>query len=192
MTDRAWDLGRPVFRRLPYKGYQDNVLVDALTQWVDDRLSAKAIALRDFWQQTDPTLANDTSLDYAAYLMGFSEGLWNTSWTAPVKRGVLAAANDLLSTRGSQQAISKMLTLLGSTGSLWAGSTLVFSFKMPGTFGTNSNRAYIRMALPTSRLSYDWQQAEYVSRQWVAAPIKSGVCYQKFYLGWSVLGDPMF
>jgi hypothetical protein len=188
----AWDAGRPIFNRLPEWGYQDNQAVDALTQWADMRLVEKRDILEQFWRTFVPALCPVERLEYAAYVVGFSGDLWRSSWSEPTKRAVLTVANDLLKARGSLQALQQIIAVLENPAKLWSGSALSLSFPMPGRFGSNAARVYLRMGRLVARESEEWRNAEYVVQQWVAAPVRSRVCYERFYLGLSVLGDPMF
>jgi phage tail P2-like protein len=188
----SWAAGRPVFKRLPYLGYQDNKLVDALTTWVDDRLTDKYTRSRDFWQLLQPSTATADSLDYAAYLMGFSEALWVPTWAESLKRSILQDANYLLRNRGNILAILRLLSLMGLSVTAWTGRSLLIPFNIPGTFGTSSARIFLRAPLSVPRSSDEWVKAEYIRQHWVSAPIKSAVCYERFYVGYSRIGEPMF
>ena len=57
-----WQNNRPIFDSLPEKGYKDNSVALALTQWVDADLSSKAAQLQNFYKELDPDTCQDSML----------------------------------------------------------------------------------------------------------------------------------
>jgi phage tail-like protein len=206
--------GRPVFYDLPQKGYQDNPIVDWLTLWYDERIVQSATTLESFWQNLDPMVAPESYLDYLAFLCGLSGKYWDVKWTVPVKRSLISLAHSLWSSRGTLRAIKQVLNIQLSTYlydsegflvddkgdylienpeyTIWTNGALRLSFTLPATFGKDDLKLWVRLPLKYQRSTQQFKEAQRTLRNYAPAIVKSGVCFERFYLGFSVLGDPLF
>ena len=189
---QAWASQRPVFSRLPQVGYQDNSVADWLTSWVDIELTNKKQQLEQFYTQLSPQTCASTSLDYLAFLVGLSGDYWSVNWTDVVKRQMIASATNIFSSRGTVSCITQVLTIVGVNAKLWWSGQTIVSFQLPVTLGSSDLRLFIRLPIQYQRNGYEWQEAQRVRRCYVPAMVSSMVCYDKFYLGMSRLGEPVF
>lgn len=189
----SWHDSRPVFSRLPERGYKDNLAADALTSWVDEKLTAKAEQLQGFYLQLDPNTADEASLDYLAWLCGLSGSYWDTEWSAQVKRSLIAASHNYLwANRGTLDVIKFVLDTHGIDYDIWQDGSSVIPFKMPRAFGANRLRFFVRLPLAYDRTSRQWREVERSLRNFAPAVVQNRVCYQGFKMGFSVVGEAMF
>lgn len=195
MTDSktAWNNRRPILHRLPQYGYQDNAIADALTFYPDLKLSGVKDLLERWYLELHPDTCQDASLDYLAYLVGFSGHFWDTRWSNPVKRDLIRASHAILwRKRGTFEAIRAVLDIHGISYDIWTDGSLNLAFTLSGTFGSPKMRYYLRLPKTTPRVSPAFQEARRTLRLYSPAVTKSKVTYQAFYLGLSRLGDPLF
>jgi phage tail-like protein len=183
---------RPVFYDLPQKGYQDNPVVDWLTLWYDEKIVQSATTLESFWQNLDPAIAPESYLDYLAFLCGLSGNYWDVKWSVDVKRLLIALAHSLWSSRGTLRAIRQVLDIHSLEYTIWTNGALRLSFTLPATFGKDDLRLWVRMPLKYQRSTPQFKEAQRTLRNYAPAIVKSGVCFNRFYLGFSVLNDPLF
>lgn len=207
--------GRPVFFDLPQKGYQDNTPADWVTLWVDEKLTETAERMSGFWQQLDPTVAPESYLDYIAFLVGLSSNFWDLKWSSEVKREMILAAHYLWSVKGTKAALKRVLDIQLSTWvttdagdtlvseldiqltsvvnyHIWTPSVITLPFNLPGTFGSDNLVLWVQIPLQYQRATKEFKEAQRCLRNYAPAVVKSGVCFYKFYLGFSQLGDPLF
>lgn len=191
--DESWEIGRPVFNRLPAKGYKDNLAVDSLTQWQDQKLTAKADQLQNFYKNLDPDTAPIAYLDYLAYLVGLSGSYWDSNWDPEIKRQFIRIAHPYLwPMRGTMAAIKKVLDTHQLAYSIWEDGESVLPFKMPKAFGSAKLRFYIRLGIQYRRNGQTFTEARRTISNFAPAVTKTGVVYERFYISFSKLGEPMF
>lgn len=188
----AWLEGRPVFKRLPELGYQDNELVDAVTSWVDSELTTKANLLQQYHTYLNPETCPEDMLDYLAWLVGMSDSYWNKQWDSEVKREMIANAYWLFNHQGTLDAVKRVLDIHGYTYNVWTDGDLTLPFNLPGSFGTPRLRYYIRVNIAYSRNGKEWTEALKTIRNFSAATVLGKLSYQAFQLNYSRLGDPLF
>ena len=188
----TWDTRRPIWGRLPAKGYQDSPVEDWLTAWADEELSAKLAQMESWYTQLHPDTCDPASLDYLAYLVGFSGPYWDTQWQETPKRALVRDSHWLWANRGTLKAIARVLNIHQVQHDLWLSGVLRLSFGLPGRFGTPSPRVYLRLPKQYPRAGAAFGEAERTRRNWVPAVIRSKVTYERFYLGFSRVGDPLF
>lgn len=189
----AWASGRPVYGRLPEKGYQDNLIADSLTAWVDGRLSETKGTLEAWPLEVSPDTAKDSSLDYLGWLFGFSGSFWDTSWGPEVKRELIRLSHSFIwPMRGTLAVIRKVLDLHGISYDVWRPGVSTLPFAMPRIFGGGGLRFFVRLPITYIRGGQDWREAERTLRNYAPAVVETKVTYQRFYMGFSKIGDPMF
>jgi phage tail-like protein len=211
----TWHDGRPVYSRLPSRGYQDNPTVDHLTSWVDGELTAAAGALQAFWVNLDPFTAPEEYLDFLGSLCGMSGAYWDLKWDQIVKRQMISQSHKLWSSKGTLAAIRAVLDIHFSTYlydeldrpltafnayltsgevkySIWLQGALTISFDISQVFGRDDLRLYVLVPLEFSRKSRQFKEAERTLRNYAPAVIQSKVTYERFYLGFSQLSEPLF
>jgi phage tail P2-like protein len=190
--NEAWYRGRPVYNRLPLSGYQDNSAVDAITKPIDLKLMSVKGTLEALAEALDPVNCPVGYLDYVAYLNGFSGRYWDALWTNEVKRQLVTDARYIWANRGKAEIVSKVLTIHGITHDVWRTGSLTLPFTLTATFSTPQMLTYIRLPLSYLRASTQWREAERTRKNFLHCGIKTRVVYDKFYLGFSKLGDPLF
>ena len=188
----TWQDGRPIYNRLPLKGYQDNLVADWLTLWVDEKLSGTASTLEAFWQNLIPETCPAVYLDYLGYLCGLSGQYWDTKWSTAVKRLMVANTHKFWSDRGTMLTIKSVLDIHRLTYTLWTNGALRLPFTLPNTFGTDDLRLYVRLPLIFQRTSQQFKEAQRTLRNYAPAVVKSAACFERFYLGFSYFSDPLF
>lgn len=184
--------GRPVFYDLPQKGYQDNPTVDWLTRWYDQKLVQVATLMETLWQYLEPEEAPESYLDYLAFLCGLSGTYWDTKWQPDVKRQLIKHAHKLWSSRGTLGAIQKVLEIHNIEHTIWSSGSLRLPFELPRMFGRDDLRIWVRLPLPYQRQSWQFKESQRTLRNYAPTIVQTGVCFNRFYLGFSVLGDPLF
>lgn len=194
MTSKeAWSEGRPVFKRLPYNGYQNNDLVDHISNWVDFRLSQASALLQNFYKEVSPYTAQDSSLDYLAWLVGLSGQYWDRTWSSLVKRQMIRLAHPVLwKQRGTDTVLRTVLDIHEISYNIWTDGNLQLPFVLSGTFGTPKLRFYLRLPITYPRSGPVFREARRTVANFSPALVQKGVCYDRFYLGFSLLGDPLF
>lgn len=189
----AWGAGRPLFNRLPEKGYKDSQPTDAVTVWVDEYLVKTKQLLETFYLSLDPATCPDDQLDYLAYLVGLSGTFWDTRWSPEVKRAFINQSHVYLwRNRGTLACLKKVLDIHNLSYDIWQDGNLTLPFAMSSAFGTAKMRLYIRLPLIYLRGQQEWLEANRTARNFVPAVVKHQVCYEYFALGISRLGEPMF
>lgn len=187
-----WDKGQPVTLRLPRDGYQNNPDVVSLLSQPDWFLTSKKEQLETLYQQLTGETAPVSWLDYLAWLLGWSDEYWDTRWSESVKRQLIVIANSVWERLGRSDVITQILDIHGIEHDLWTEVALQLPFSMPATFSTPKGRLYIRLPIQYLRNGNEFREARRTRDNFVPCTILSGVVYDRFYLGISQLGDPMF
>lgn len=189
---QPWDKGRPTTLRLPRDGYQNNPDVVALLSQPDEFLTAKKLQLETLYEQLRGETAPEEWLDYVAWLMGWSSEYWDSRWSESVKRQLIVIANSVWERLGQSGVISEILNIHSIEHDLWTEVALQLPFSMPAVFSTPKGRLYIRLPIQYLRNGAEFREARRTRDNFVPCTILSGVVYDRFYLGISQLGDPMF
>lgn len=199
----AWDEKRPIFRRLPQYGWQDNTVADWITDPFDRVLVQLQQAILNFPHDfIDPNTCRVDALDWLAQLMGFTEDYWDTTWPVAVKRTLIKNAQAIWSYKGTQQELEYLLQLFGldaiiSTQGAWrvgitaigspvGGDLLNYSILINST----GHAFYLRS-------SDQWKLIERLNRLFMpcwCAPVaqnNSFVHYDRFRVGLSAVGEPI-
>lgn len=211
----TWEGGRPVFGRLPVKGYQDNLPTDWITRWVDEILIEKKAQLEAFYTLLTAETSPVDYLDYLAFLVGYSGDYWVNTWSSEVKRLLIAQSNELWSYKGTFKAVIAVLdihlpafscidgdgsvltdgdgiSLLQGDYTIWTDEALRLPFTLSGLLGIDEHRFYVLLSPRYERKSYGFIEAQRTLRNYAPATVLSGVAYDRFYTGFSVIGDPIF
>ena len=189
----AWDQGRPVYSRLPNVGFRDNQVANWLTTWADEELVKVREVAQEFYRTLDPDLCPVGRLDYCAWFYELTGSYWDVRWSEQVKRDMIRSARSYLWLhRGTAQVVKKVLDIHGIAYSLWVPRALLVPFNLPGTFGGGALRWYLRLPIDYRRNGYQWKEAVRTVDNFAPVITKHKVVYRKFYLGFSVIGDPLF
>lgn len=189
----SWETGRPILGRLPYKGYQDNPVADWATVFPDEKLVQTKALLEDFHLSLQPDTCPVDRLDYLGYLVGMSGPYWDIEWSSEVKRAMIRHAHGTLwPSKGTKVALNLILRIHNLPSELWTDGDLRLSFPLGGIMGKPKLRFYLRVPLEIPRGSRKWNEVERTRRNWAPAIVLSQVCYERFYLEFSQIGEPLF
>lgn len=185
---------RPVFERLPVKGYQDNVIADAVTSYYDEKLVGVGTFIENLHLSLNPDTCPESYLDWLAFMVGMTSPYYDNQWLVPVKRKAVKAANDIFRLRGTLPGIKKALDIHSFEYILYNSNDLIlpFTFGVNNVFGKKSDSTRIVMPLKYSRQGYEFTEAQKVADNYSAIVNPISPCYDRFYLGFSVFDDPLF
>ena len=185
---------RPVFNRLPIRGYQDNPVADALTSFYDEKLVAVGSQVEQLHTKLDPVVAPSSYLNWLAFLVGMVHPYYSVSWADSVKRLAIANANSIFSNRGTLAGLGLAMSIHGFEYSLYTSDDLRLAFTFTATtkFGIIFQTAFIRLPLRYARGSYEFVEATKAVTNYTAIVTPTRVVYDAFYLGFSVFDDPLF
>lgn len=188
-----WQNRRPIFDSLPEIGYKDNTIADSLTSWIDEKLSRKADQLQNFYKELDPDTCQSGSLEYLAFLHGLSGKFWDNTWKETTKRSLIKNSHSVLwQYRGTSKPIKFVLDAHGISHVLWTDGSTNLSFNLPKKLATPRLRFFLRLPLTYARDNWAWKEAKRTVANFAPAVAKYSVCHDKFYLGFSQLGEPLF
>jgi hypothetical protein len=122
------------------------------------------------------------------------EPYYSPAWSEEVKRQSIAKANEIFSYRGTLKSLETALKIHGFEYEIYSSSDLKlpFIFTADTKFGLTSQTVYVRLPLKYSRSSYPFMEARRAVRNYTAIVTPTEVCYDRFYLGFSQFGDPLF
>ena len=185
---------RPVFNRLPIRGYQDNPIADALTQHYDEKLVAVGSQIEQLYTKLDPVVAPSSYLDWLAFLVGMVHPYYSVNWADSVKRLAIANANSIFSNRGTIAGLNLAMSIHGFYNSLYTSDDLrlPFTFTPATKFGIIFQTAFIRLPLRYERGGYEFTEAAKAVTNYTAIVTPTRVTYDAFYLGFSIFDDPLF
>lgn len=186
---------RPTFERLPVKGYQDNVIADAVTSYYDERLVASGMLLQELHLKLNPDTCPENFLDWLAFMVGMVKPYYDSTWTVAVKRKAVKSANDIFKLRGTVNGVKKALDIHSLDYTLYTSNDLKLAFTFGAStsvFGNKSGTARIVLPLQYSRGGYEFIEAQKVADNYSAITNPISPCYDRFYLGFSVFDDPIF
>jgi phage tail-like protein len=186
---------RPVFSRLPQRGYQDNQIADALTDFYDSKLTSVGLQVQSLHTLLDPATAPVEYLDFIAYLVGMVDPYYSVGWAVSVKRKAIAKANDIFSYRGTTKALSDAISIHDFTYDIFSSTDLRFTFTFDGSntrFGSTTDKVFVRLPLKYTRKGYEFREAQRAVTNYTALVTPTLPCYDKFYFDYSVFGDPLF
>lgn len=195
----GWSTGRPVFDRLPLEGYQDNEIVDAITLPYDLLLMEWKDLAQNFERDfLDPATCRVDALDWLAQLVGFTGEYWDPSWPVNIKRELIARSHQFIwPNKGAKILLQWLLQLFSIQARIYLlGQFLVGYNKVGDALGGELLRYWILMPLTYRRESPEWELVERLDRLYMPCFTDgagaSRVVYEKFYVGFSKVGDPIF
>ena len=185
---------RPVFNRLPIRGYQDNPIADALTQFYDAKVVAVGTQIEQLHTSLDPATAPASYLDWIAFLVGMVHPYYSLKWSDSVKRKAIAGASAIFSNRGTLKGLSLAMDIHDIQYSIYTSDDLRLPFTFTATtrFGLISQTVYVRLPLAYQRNGSQFLEATRAVRNYTAIVTPVLATYDAFYLDFSVFGDPLF
>ena len=199
-TADAWNSGRPIYNRLPgvnggYFDEESDNPADWLTVFWDELLVASKALVADVRdRQLDPQQCDVEWLDFLAALCGFTEDYWDPTWEESWKRQLISESfTNIWPNKGTQQVLERLLEIFEINASIWQGSRFILGLTtLPGLLGSPEWRYYIRVGLEYERTSQQFKLAQRVNRLFGPAYCESDIVYERFYLGISQIGEPIF
>lgn len=194
----SWSNGRPIHGRLPEESqqYQGNDLADWLTDPWDELLTdSRDLAQNFYTTHLNPATAAAANLDWLAQLSGYTGAYWDSQWPVAVKRILIAEAfSRVWPGKGTRAVLEWVIALFGLEMRVYILGDFLAGYNAAGdTLGTDSGFEYfLRVKLIYSRNSQQWALLERLNRLYSPVYVTSQVCYQQFYAGFSVVGDPVF
>jgi hypothetical protein len=197
---QAWIIDkRPIYSRLPqisqrYKGENPASPSNWITQWFDELLVKTKASIDDLPRQLNALTCDADWIDFVAYLSGFSGEYWDKSWSMATKRAIASRANWIWSNKGTQAVIEYMIAAVGLTAVIWLGEGFVIGESIIGetTLGEPEYQYFIQVPFLYDRDGAQFRLAEKLNRLYGPIVSDSAVCYDGFYIGFSVVGDPIF
>ncbi|MBW4677766.1 MAG: phage tail protein [Desmonostoc geniculatum HA4340-LM1] len=200
----AWELGRPIYKRLPiaeekYQLSPDDPELDPVADWltlpIDEYLMAIKAAVDNFYADyLDPATAKAENLDWLAQLCGFTGEYWETSWTEAQKRSLISNAFTFIwESKGTRAVLEFLLLTFGIQGKIYLLGEFLAGRNVAGdALGGESLEYFLLLPLAYLRTSYQWRLAVKFNRLYGLVYVKSTVCYSQFVAGFSIAGDPIF
>lgn len=193
----AWVLqGRPIYARLPRERYHVEDPENPsnwLTRWFDGLLVSTKTKLDDLPRQLNATTCDADWLDFVAALSGFTGQYWDKAWPVSAKRVIASNANYIWSNKGTKQVLQLVLSAFSLQGEIWQNAGFYAGVtKLPATIGAATFRYYVRVPIVYARTGYEFRLVERLNRLFAPVFCKSVVCYDKWYAGLSLAGDPVF
>jgi phage tail P2-like protein len=200
----AWDEERPIFKRLPHYGWQDNEIADWITAAYDAVLIELKQAILNFPRDfIDPETCRSDALDWLAQLMGYTGDYWDTTWNDEIKRQLIKEAQTVVwRYKGSYYLLDYLFQIFGlnvqiklqgqwtiglsKVGDAIGGPLMLYSL----VIGDNDTPRYVRA-------SQEWRLIERLNRLYMpcwCAPVTlngSYLHYHRWRVGMSIVGDPL-
>ena len=194
----SWSANRPIYGRLPEESqqYQGNDLAEWLTDPWDTLLTdSRNLAQNFYTTHLNPATAAPANLDWLAQLSGYTGAYWDSQWPVAVKRTLIAEAfSRVWPGKGTRAVLEWVIALFGLEMRVYILGDFLAGINVAGdTLGTNSGFQYfLRVRLIYGRNGTEWALLERLNRLYSPVYVTSQVCYQQFYAGFSVAGDPVF
>lgn len=199
----AWDDKRPIFKRLPQYGWQDNPVAD----WVVDPCDRVLVELqqailnfpRDF---INPDTCRVDVLDWLAQLMGYTEEYWDTNWPVAIKRILIKNAQLIWSYKGTQAELEYLFSLFSldvriDVAGAWKVGVTAIGSPIGGELLSYSLLINSPGKAFYLRTSNEWRLIERLNRLfmpcWCSPASLNGafVHYDRFRVGLSAVGEPI-
>jgi hypothetical protein len=202
----SWQTGRPIYDRLPGQNEayrkesptdEDPAIADWLTAPWDELLTGLRSAIDNIPQDMlDPATAKPENLDWLAQLCGFTGEYWDTSWPVAVKRELIAnSLNFVWENKGTRALLEWLIDLFGLEASVYQVGAFLAGISLVGDPIGDADSIfeyYLVVSLDYLRTSTQWKLLERLNRLYGPVYADSRVCYDGFYAGFSVVGDPIF
>lgn len=206
-TQRRWEDGRPIYHSLPgeNEGYlkdpefndpvSDPPIADWLTVYWDELLIELQAELEAFpANYLEPATCRSDALDWLAQHSGFTGDYWDASWDDSIKRQLIADAYPFIwENKGTRVLLEYMIRLFNLQANVFIlGDFLAGITPLPATLGGDPYTFYITVGLIYLRTSVEWRLLERLRVLYSPVYCDSRICYDQWYAGFSVAGDPVF
>lgn len=208
----AWQLGSPIYRRLPganlgYNRDLDDPDYDPMTppdvtyfvtKYFDDFLIGLKDDINNVYSDFfNPETAKLENLDWLAQLAGFTGEYWDSAYPVNVKRTLIKDAYTFIwENKGTRQLLEYLFDLFNLSAYLYLPGALIIGVTpLPGVVGGDPFRYLILINFYTAgylRNSAEFRLLEKLNQLYGAVWCESRVAYSNFIVGFSFVGDPVF
>ncbi len=203
----AWDTGKPIYDRLPgdNEGYRKDQQWDGydpttdVALWLTEPWDSLLMELKGKIDNLpithlDPAAADPENLDWLAQLCGFTGEYWQTDWAVLVKRQLIAnSLNFIWINKGTRPLLEWLISLFGLQVRIYLLGEFLAGINAAGDLlGGDPFNYYLLVKLAYLRNSPEWALVEKLNKLYGPVFCESRVCYEQFYAGFSVAGDPVF
>lgn len=142
----------------------------------------------------DPTTARAEHLDWLGQLCGYV-GPYSLAPFTPAQKRILIAESFrfVWPYRGTRALLLFLIRLVGIEASIYYESDFILGLSRAGDpFGTPNLTYWIRVTLKYPRGSKEYKLMQRLNTLYGPVYCRSQVCYDRFYLGFSACGEPLF
>lgn len=205
---KSWQQGQPITLRLPgensgyrkdeeWEGY-DPELDPPIAHWLQDpwdKLLMDTKAKIDGFPTNYlyPETAYAEALDWLAQFCGYTGDYWSSNWPIAAKRELLRRSYDFVwQNKGTRALLEWLLALFELECRVYLLGAFLAGDTVPAIVGGEPFLYYLLVKLRYLRTSPEWALIERLNRLFGPVYAESRVCYERFYAGFSVAGDPVF
>jgi hypothetical protein len=205
----SWNTGRPIHDRLPgaleayrkdedWDGY-DAAVDPPIGRWLtaawDGLLMDTKVAIEGIpANMLDPATAKPEFLDWLAQLCGFTGDYWDTTWSVPVKRQLIARSLDYIwENKGTRELLEWLFTLFDLQVQVYLIGDFLAGVNAAGdpVSGGRDFEYFLLVSLAYLPPSPYWSLVERLNRLYAPVYASSTQCYDHFYAGFSSAGQPV-
>lgn len=190
---------RPIYSRLPqisqrYKAENPDNPTNWITLWFDELLVATKATIDDLPRQLNALTCDPEWIDFVAYLSGFSGEYWDKSWNLATKRAIASRANWIWANKGTREVLEYLFNALNLSAAIWINSGFYVDESLLDidTLSEPQYQYFVTVPLSYDRDGAQFRLAEKINRLFGPIVCDSSVCYDAFYVDFSVVGDPIF
>lgn len=210
VIQNRWAEGRPIYYLLPgeNEGFlkdpefndpeTDPPIADWLTVFWDEVLvENRALAEAFYEYYLNPETCRDEALTgWLAQHFGYTGVYWDESWSLKAKRSLLLNAYQgqrVWESKGTERLFYWLLDVFDLDAQIYqTGSFVVGQSTLPALLGGQPFEFFILAPLRYLRVSRSWELLEQLRQLFTPAYCDSLICYEQFFAGFSVVGDPVF
>lgn len=195
--ENSWELKQPILNRLPglFGKYNENEVCQWFVSFFDDLLvdtkdATDYVAATDLLAET----AREDWLDLLAFMSGFTGEYAIYDLPVALKRELVKRAySEIWTEIGSKKILELMINAWSIEHDVWVGSKMIAGFTiLPHQIDTRNWYFFLRLPLFYDRKSEIFSRATQIKNLYSAAYVDSRVCYDAFFCGYSLAGDPVF
>jgi hypothetical protein len=194
---QVWETGRPVRYSLPglFGKYSENDATDYLTRYWDNLLVESKAKIDSLDEKLCPlSCGEENFLPLLAVITGFVGEYDITNYPIEVQRNLIDQSYSFIwRWKGSEKVLLYLLGQLGFNAVVWTGARLLAGeTEVPHTIGKQGFKSFILLPIKFFRQTPEWELAESIVDLYTPAYSDDRLCYDAFFAGLSVAGDPTF
>jgi hypothetical protein len=193
---QVWETERPIRYSLPglFGKYSENAATDYLTLYWDKLLVDSKAKIDGLDEQLSPLTCEEDFLPLLAVLSGFTGEYDITNYPAEAQRNLIDQSYSFIwRYKGSQMVLLYVLQQLNFDALVWSGARLIAGeTQVPHTIGKQGFKSFVLLPIKFFRQTQEWELAESIVELYSPAYSDCSLCYDAFFAGFSVAGDPAF